>query len=45
MQLNDRLYEEVGASGEVEGDSELISYIENAGQTDDLRSDWTTQLS
>lgn len=37
--------EKVGASGEVEGDSELISYIENAGQTDDLRSDWTTQLS
>lgn len=37
--------EKVGAGGEVEGDSELISYIENAGQEDDLRSDWTSSLN
>ena len=35
----------VGANGEVEGDSELISYIENAGQEEDLRNDWTSSLS
>ena len=37
--------EKVGANGEVEGDSELISYIENAGQEEDLRDDWTSSLS
>lgn len=37
--------EKVGANGEVEGDSELISYIENAGQEEDLRSDWTSSLN
>lgn len=37
--------EKVGANGEVEGDSELISYIENADQTDDLKTDWTSTLS
>lgn len=36
--------EKVGANGEVEGDSELISYIENDGQEDDLRNDWTSTL-
>ena len=36
--------EKVGANGEVEGDSELISYIENAGQEEDLRNDWATTL-
>lgn len=36
--------EKVGAGGEVEGDSELISYIENAGQEEDLRNDWTSTL-
>ena len=36
--------EKVGANGEVEGDSELISYIENAGQEEDLRDDWATTL-
>ena len=36
--------EKVGAAGEVEGDSELISYIENAGQEDNLSNDWTTTL-
>lgn len=37
--------EMVGANGEVEGDSELISYIENAGQEENLRNDWTSSLS
>ena len=37
--------EKVGASGEIEGDSELISYIENAGQEEDLRNDWTSSLN
>lgn len=37
--------EKVGANGEVEGDSELISYIENAGQEENLRTDWTSSLS
>ena len=37
--------EKVGANGEVEGDSELINYIENAGQEEDLRNDWTSSLS
>lgn len=37
--------EKVGANGEVEGDSELISYIENSGQEEDLRNDWTSNLS
>lgn len=36
--------EKVGAGGEVEGDSELISYIENAGQEENLRNDWTSTL-
>ena len=37
--------EKVGANGEVEGDSELISYIENADQTDSLKNDWTSALN
>ena len=36
--------EEVGANGEVEGSSELINYIENAGQEENLRDDWATTL-
>lgn len=36
--------EKVGAGGEIEGDSELISYIENAGQEENLRNDWTSTL-
>lgn len=36
--------EKVGAGGEVEGDSELISYIENASQEENLRNDWTSTL-
>lgn len=38
------LKEKVGAAGEVEGDSELISYIENADQEDTLNKDWNTEL-
>lgn len=38
------LKEKVGADGEVEGESDLISYIENAGQEDELSNDWTTTL-
>lgn len=37
--------EKVGAAGEVEGDSELISYIENAGQEENLRNDWTSTIN
>lgn len=36
--------EKVGANGEVEGDSELISYIENAGKEDDLRNEVCGEL-
>lgn len=39
------LKEKVGAAGEVEGDSELISYIENAGQEENLRNDWTSTIN
>lgn len=36
--------EKIGAAGEVEGDSELISYIENVDQTDNFKNDWTSTL-
>lgn len=36
--------EKIGAGGEVEGESELVNYIENAGQEDDLSTDWTSTL-
>lgn len=36
--------EKVGANGEIEGDSELISYIENA-DNEDLRNEWTSTLN
>ena len=36
--------EKIGANREIEGDSELISYIENAGQEEDLKNDWTSTL-
>lgn len=36
--------EKVGANGEVEGDSELINYIENAGQEDELKDNWGSTL-
>lgn len=39
------LKEKVGAAGEVEGDSELVSYIENAGQEENLRNDWTSTIN
>jgi hypothetical protein len=38
------LKEKVGAAGEVEGESELMNYIENYGQEEDLRNDWTSTL-
>lgn len=38
------LKEKVGANGEVEGESDLISYIENSGQEENLSNDWTTTL-
>lgn len=37
--------EKVGAAGEIEGDSELINYIENAGQEESLRNDWTSTIN
>lgn len=36
--------EQVGANGEIEGTSELISYIENHGQEDTLGQDWSITL-
>ena len=36
--------EKVGANGEIEGDSELINYIENA-DNEDLRNEWTSTLN
>lgn len=36
--------EKVGANGEIEGDSELINYIENADD-EDLRNEWTSTLN
>ena len=38
------LKEKVGANGEVEGESELINYIENAGQEESLSNDWVSTL-
>ena len=38
------LKEKVGADGEVEGESDLVSYIENSGQEDNLSNDWATTL-
>lgn len=37
--------EKVGANGEVEGESDLVSYIENAGQEETLRNDWTSTIN
>ena len=36
--------EKIGANREVEGESDLISYIENAGQEENLRNEWTSTL-
>lgn len=37
--------EKLGVGGDVEGDSELISYIENAGQEENLKDDWTSTIN
>lgn len=36
--------EKIGVNGDIEGDSELITYIENDGQEDEGNRDWTTTL-
>lgn len=36
--------EKLGANREVEGESELINYIENADQEENLKNDWTSTL-
>ena len=36
--------EKIGANREVEGESDLINYMENDGQEEDLRNDWTSTL-
>lgn len=36
--------EKLGVNKEIEGDSELISYMENAGQEDTLKNDWTLDM-
>lgn len=38
------LKEKIGVAGEVEGESELMNYIENYGQEENLRNDWTSTL-
>ena len=37
--------EKIGAGSEVEGDSQLVSYMENYGQEEDLRNDWTSSVN
>ena len=36
--------EDLNANNEVEGSSDLVTYIENAGQEDELSNDWTSTL-
>lgn len=36
--------EKIGVCNEAEGESDLITYIENAGQEDELSNDWTSKL-
>lgn len=36
--------EERGAGDEVESKSDLLTYLENIGDEEDLRNDWTTEL-
>lgn len=36
--------DKVGVSKEIEGESDLINYIENAGQEEDTKNDWTSTL-
>ena len=38
------LKEKIGVGGDIEGDSELVSYIENEGQEEILSNDWTSEL-
>jgi len=38
------LKEKIGVAGEVEEESELMNYIENYGQEENLRNDWTSTL-
>jgi hypothetical protein len=38
------LKEKIGAAGDLESESELVNYIENAGQEDELKNDWTSTL-
>ena len=38
------LKEKIGASGDVEGDSQLITFIENADQEDLMDNSWTSEL-
>ena len=35
----------MGANREIEPESELMTYIENAGQTDTLKEDWTSTIN
>ena len=37
--------EKIRANGEIEGDSELISYIENANEEENLKNEWTSTLN
>lgn len=36
--------EKLGAAGDIEGESELLNYIENANQVDELKNDWVSTL-
>lgn len=36
--------EKVGVGGDIEGDSELITYIENAGQEENIKNEWEITL-
>ena len=36
--------EKIGIGGDVEGESELLNYIENAEQTDILSDNWAYEL-
>ena len=38
------LKEQIGAGGDVEGDSQLITYIDNIGQEDTLKEDWGSTI-
>lgn len=38
------LKESIGASGDIEGTSDLLNYIENLDQDEDMRNEWNTEL-